>query len=82
MRFPLQWRGASRKAGASLEQKSYYFVWKINVFFENVIPAAMKSASREAPLETKHKNNNKNKRLEVVEEELKNAQWVNVSVLA
>ena len=50
--LPSAARGASREAGASLEQKSYYFVWQINVFFETVLPAAVRSASREAPLET------------------------------
>ena len=44
-------RSASSEAGASLQQKSYYVVMKINVFFENVLPAAMRSVSREAPLE-------------------------------
>ena len=48
-------RGASNEAGASLEQKSYYFRKKINVFFENVLPAAMRSVSREAPLEQEQK---------------------------
>ena len=44
-------RGASNEAGTSLQQKSYYFLRNINVFFENVLPAAMRSVSREAPLE-------------------------------
>ena len=44
-------RRASNQPGASLEQQSYYFQMKINVFFVNVLPAAMRSASREAPLE-------------------------------
>ena len=44
-------RSASSEAGASLQQKSYYFLMKINVFFENVLPAAVRSVSREAPLE-------------------------------
>ena len=44
-------RSASSEAGTSLQQKSYYFQMKINVFFENVLPAAVRSASREAPLE-------------------------------
>ena len=45
-------RGASNEAGASLEQKSYYFLMKSNVFFENVLLAAVRSTSRQAPLET------------------------------
>ena len=44
-------RGASSEAGASLQQKSYYFVMQINVFFENVLPAALRSVSTEAPVE-------------------------------
>ena len=44
-------RSASNEAGTSLEQKSYYFKKQINVFFENVVPAAVRSASRDAPLE-------------------------------
>ena len=59
--LPAAVRGASREAGASLEQNSYYFFWKINVFFEHVLPAAMRSVSREAPLENKNKNKNKTK---------------------
>ena len=49
--LPAAVRSAPNEAGASLEQKSYYFQWKLNVFFENVLPAAMRSVSREAPLE-------------------------------
>ena len=49
--LPAAERSASREAGASLEQKIYDFLLKINVFFENVLPAAMRSVSREAPLE-------------------------------
>ena len=45
-------RGASSEAGASLEQKSYYFLRKSNVFFETVLLAAVRSTSRQAPLET------------------------------
>ena len=45
-------RGASSEAGASLEQKSYYVQRKSNVFFENVILAAVRSTSRETPLKT------------------------------
>ena len=45
-------RSASNQAGASLEQRSYYFLWKINVFFENVLLAALRSTSRQAPLYT------------------------------
>ena len=44
-------RGASSEAGASLQQKSYYFLGNIYVFFENMHPAAVRSVSREAPLE-------------------------------
>ena len=44
-------RGASSEAGASLEQQSNDFIWKINVFCKTVLLAAMRSASREAPLE-------------------------------
>ena len=47
--LPAAVRGASSEAGASLEQKSYYFRTKINVFFENVIDA-VRSASRKARL--------------------------------
>ena len=49
--LPAAVRGASREAGASLEQKSYDFLMNINVFFEHVLPAAVRSVSREAPLE-------------------------------
>ena len=44
-------RCASSEAGTSLQQKSYVFLWKNSVFFETVLPAAMRSVSREAPLE-------------------------------
>ena len=49
-------RRASNEAGASLEQKNYYFqnTW-INVFFQNVLPAVVRSVSKEAPLEQKQK---------------------------
>ena len=43
-------RSASSEAGTSLEQKSYYFQNETNVFFENALPVAVRSASREAPL--------------------------------
>ena len=45
-------RGASSEAGPSLEQEIYYFIRKSNVFFANVLLAAMRSTSRQAPLET------------------------------
>ena len=50
--LPAAVRGASREAGASLDQKSYYFLREIKVFFEHVLPAAVRSGSREAPQET------------------------------
>ena len=45
-------RGASNQPGSSLGQKSYYVLWNINVFFENVLLAAMRSTSKQTPLDT------------------------------
>ena len=57
--LPALVRGASSEAGSSLEQKSYYFHLKIHVFFENVLLAAMRSGSREAPQEQKQNQEQK-----------------------
>ena len=44
--------GAFTEAGTYLEQKNYYFLRKSNVFFANMLRAAVSSTSRQAPLET------------------------------
>ena len=63
-------RSASNEAGASLQQKSYYFQLKINVFFEHVLPAAMTSVSREAPLEQEQEQEQEQEKEQEQEQDL------------